>query len=215
MQNRSGVALSLRGRYPDPPSCTDGTTPNPFWTFSTIFLVPVFTFNFSRFQLSTFNSRKAGFTHFGHLSPSFWTPIVQNHFKTVSRTKARRHEEIILFILDISPAYSFMGLMGPIGTMGLMGVLDFSPVRFVRFVRCSPPFWTPCTLILDTSTVFCFHNFSRLSSFSRFPLPRSGLPHFGQFGHYCAEPFFHHEEHEVNEEGHSSQRIASSGAVIR
>ena len=61
-----GVALSLRERYSDPPSDTDGTTAKPFWTSWTIFLVPVLTFNFSRF--SRFPLPRSG------LSP-FWTPV--------------------------------------------------------------------------------------------------------------------------------------------
>ena len=65
------------------------------------------------FSLSTFNSREAGFPHFGHPVPSFWTLVLHS---------------------------VFMGLMGPIGPTGLMGVLGFPPVRFVRFCQ---PFWIP------------------------------------------------------------------------
>ena len=99
--------------------------------------------------------------HFGHPATSFWTTGLYN---------------------------SFMGLMGPIGLIGLIGVLDFSPVRFVRSVRCSPPFWTPFSLILDTPSAECFHGTYGCPGLLPCPFCPS-CPHFGHSGHTSAKFF--------------------------
>jgi len=122
----------------------------------------------------------------------------------MSRTKTQRHKEILFFILDSHPET-------------LEGRWAQRVSNFIRFSN---------NILDNLDTIVQNRSGVALSLRERnlsHPRPTRTALHQTPFwtpvklilDSPCAEPFFHHEEHEVNEEGHSSQRIASSGAVIR